>query len=146
MGNTPLLDLSTLIENRPAFTVNGKLYHLLSPEELSLAKCLQFQAWGRELEALGKANDTAQLEALVEQVAHAAMADVPDQVAARLSTSQLMALVELFSTLLLQHRLRLAGAIAKQVTRLTGANISPGSSRPSEATPTPGSDASRPGS
>lgn len=146
MARETLLDLSTLVENRPAFLVDGKLYHLLSPEELSLAQSLQFQAWGKEIEALGQSGDTLQLEVLVEQVAKAALADVPQGVFDRLSSSQLMDLVQLFSTLLLQHRLQLAGAIAKQVTRSTGANTSPGSRSSSAATPTPGTATSPQGS
>lgn len=138
----PILDLSTLIE-RPIIRVDGADYHLKSPEELTLLESQQFTAWGKEIEALARDGKSEDLSAVVRIVARDALADVPGEVFGRLSPSQLMAIVEVFTALLLSRRLRLAGAIAT-AARPTGASSSPGSSSPSAATPDGGSPAPRP--
>ncbi len=133
MAADPILDLSTLIADRPPLRIDGTTYHLKSPDELTLAESHKFTKWGKELEALGKDPDrTAELEALLKVVAAAALADVPPDVRQRLLPSHNVAIVEVFTVLLLGRRMRLAGAVAS-------AGRSPGSSTPSGAIPDGGS-------
>jgi hypothetical protein len=120
----PALSLSTLIPDRPVLRIDGATYHLKSPDELSLVESRQFGKWGKELEALGKDPDqTEALEALLEVVATAALADVPPEVFARLSKTQLLSIAEVFTLLLLGHQARRAGAVASAV-RSTGPSTS----------------------
>lgn len=148
MPQAPLLDLTTTLLERQRIRIDGTLYELRNPEELSVLASAQFTRWGKEIEERGKAlsdADDPDLTALLRKVAGAALVDVPGEVLDRLSGGQLMAIAEVFTTLLLGRRLRLAGALAAQVTsRLTGASLSPGSSAPSGATPDTGSSAARP--
>lgn len=141
MAREPLLNLSTLVEDRPVIRINGTAYHLKSPEELSLLDSQRFTAWGKELERLGQ--DDSQitaLEALVGVVAWAALVDVPRDVFEALSSSQRMSIIEVFTALRMRSRLRVAGALAQQVvSQPTGASLSPGSSSSSAATSTDGS-------
>lgn len=140
----PLLDLSTLITDRPELRINGKIYHLKSPEELTLAESFQFSRWGKELEALGKdPNRTVELEALLREVSRAALADVPDEVFAQLSPTQDVSIVEVFTSLLLARKARLAGAVlsagpstgqssSRVSSVLTAANQAGGSTAPQQ--------------
>jgi hypothetical protein len=140
MAKSPLLDLSTLIE-RPVIRVDGANYQLKSPEELTLLESQQFTTWGAEIEKLAKDGTAVEeLDMLVSVVARATLTDMPGDVFGRLSPSQRMAIVEVFTALLLSRRLRLAGAIATAARR-TGVNSSPGSSSPSAAIPDGGSPA-----
>lgn len=136
----PILDLSTLIADRPPIRIDGKVHHLFSPEELSLAESHKFGRWGKELEALGKEADKLdELEALLRIVSRAALADVPDDVFGRLSPSQHLSIVEVFTVLLLRRQARLAGAVASAAVRSTGRSSSLGSSELMAATPDGGS-------
>lgn len=140
----PELSLSTLIPDRPALRIDGATYHLKSPDELSLSESHQFGKWGKELRALGQSPDqTEALEELLRVVAAAALADVPPEVFARLSTTQLLQIVEVFTLLLLGHQARRAGAVASAV-RSTGQSTSRASSIALAATRRGGSTAPRP--
>jgi hypothetical protein len=126
---TPILDLATLTRERPPIRVDGVTYYLKSPDELTLMESHQFGAWGKALEALGKEPErVVELEELVGVVARAALSsDMPHDVFARLAPTQKLAIVEVFTGLLLSRRLRLAGAIAA-AAKPTGASSSPASS------------------
>ena len=149
----PVLDLSTLIPDRPPIRIDGQLYHLRSPDELTLAESHRFSRWGQELERLGKASETlghigeargdTRLEDLLRVVARAALADVPEDVAAKLTPHHCLAIVEVFTVLLLGRRMRLAGAIASAV-RSIGQKSSRGSSAPMAGSPDGGSMAPPP--
>lgn len=135
----PILDLSTLID-RPPIRVDGVVYHLKSSDELTLFDSQRFTGWGKELEALGKVPDkVGELEALVNIVAWAALCDMPKKVFDKLSPVQRMAIVEVFTGLLLGRRMALAGAIVGRFGQRTGENSSRGSSTRSAATPGGGS-------
>ena len=145
MAHAPLLDLSTLVDSRPPIRIDGETYHLKSPEELTLLESQQFTSWGKELEQLGREEGaTDALTALVGVVARAVLADVPIAVFDRLSPTHRMNIIEVFTGLRLERRLRLAGVIAKQVRQQTGENSSPASSAPSVETPAGGSTAPQP--
>lgn len=147
MARAPLLDLSTLVDDRPAIRIDGEIYHLKSPEELSLLESQQFTDWGKDLEEL--AADPGKRKALEEQVgvvAWAVFADLPAAVFDKLSGVQRMDVVDLFTGLLLGRRLRLAGVLGGQIvsSRPTGEKSSPGSSASSAASPDTGSPKSPP--
>jgi hypothetical protein len=131
----PILDLSTLIADRPPLRIDGKTYHLKSPDELSLAESHKFTRWGKELEELGGVPDKLdELEVLVCIVSRAALADVPDEVYVRLSPSQHLSIVEVFTVLLLGRRSRLTGAVISAAGRQTGPNSSRASNTSMAAT------------
>src|SRR5690606_10108967 len=111
MATEPILDLSTLIPERPAIRIDGETYHLRSADELTLAESHQFTKWGKELEALAKAADNrAPLDTLLDTVVAAVVADVPAEVQQRLSLENKLAIVEVFTVLLLGRWARGAGA------------------------------------
>lgn len=144
MAKAPLLDLTTLIE-RPAIRIDGATYHLKSVDELSVIESQRFSNWGTQLEEFGKDPDADPdaHEDLVRKIAQAAVADVPAELFAKLATSQMMAIVEVFTSLLLAHRLTVAEALARQVSRSIGARSSQGSSAAMAATPDTGSPSPR---
>lgn len=142
-GRDPILDLSTLIADRPPIRIDGATYHIRAPDELTLAESHQFTRWGKEVEALSKDRDRLpELETLLRVIARAAVADVPDEVFGRLSPSQHLSIVELFTVLLLGRRSRLTGAVVS-AARQTGPSSSRASSTPTAATPAGGSTAPR---
>ena len=116
-ATTPaLLDLDTLIE-RPRIAIDGTTYEILSPNELSVVVSHRFGVWGRRIDALGKAdaNDDAaetELEALVAKVARLICVGVPDDVFAKIPGKQRLAIIDVFTALLLQTQLKVAGAMA----------------------------------
>lgn len=143
MTRTPILDLSTLVDDRPPIRIDGATYHLKSPEELSLLESQQFTSWGKDLEELGKDSAAAEaLKSLVGIVAWQALADVPGDVFDRLSGTQRMNIVEVFTGLLLDRRLRLAGAISARAIQSIGESSSRASNTPSAETPATGFPAS----
>lgn len=140
----PILDLSTLIAARPPVRIDGTVYHLKSPDELTLADSHSFTRWGKELEVLGQQPDKVkELEMLLRVVARAALADVPRRVFKRLSPSQHVSVVEVFTVLLLGRQARLAGAVAS-AGRSTGRKSSPGFSTSMAASPDGGSTPPQP--
>ncbi|SCW61821.1 hypothetical protein SAMN02927924_01700 [Sphingobium faniae] len=109
-----LLDLDTLIV-RPAIAIDGSRYEILSPDELSVLDSHRFGVWGRRIEALSQgdnADDADELEELYEKVSRAVLVDVPEAVFARLTGSQRIAIVDVFTGLLLRSKLGVAGAMA----------------------------------
>lgn len=140
----PVLDLSTLIPERPPVRIDGTVYHLRSPEELTLAEGHKFTLWGRKLQKLGQDPDRrAEFEALLRIVADFVLVDASPEVRARLLPHHHLAIIEVFTVLLLGRRLRLAGAIAG-ASLLTGQRSSRGFNMPSGATPRGGSMAPQP--
>ena len=152
MASPQILDLNTLIE-RPAVNIDGARYELFSADELSVFESHWFTAKGQAIEAAAKEDDQAAVEQLVGEVARRCLVAVPDAVFDKLSGSQLMAISEVFTRLLLQRKVKVAGAIAAMVMESaktgrkakspTGAKSSPASSAFSAATPGGGSTAPR---
>lgn len=133
----PLIDLDTLIR-RPSITIDGRAYHLYSPDELTVRQARQFALWAQELDALQQGDEVdPALDTLIDTIARAAMVDVPDEVIERLSGQHKIAVVEVFIALLLRNRTNVAGAAATAMGNgLIGALLSPGSSA-STAAPRP---------
>lgn len=107
-----ILELRTLIE-RPSIKIDDAAYEIVSPQELSIVDSQRFTLWGEKMKALSAEGDDAGLEALINDIAGRIMVSVPIEVAAKLSGVQKMAVVEVFTALLLQHKMAVAGAITK---------------------------------
>lgn len=123
-----VLDLSTLIPERSPFRIDGKTYHLKSPDELSLFESQRFTRWGKRLEELGSDPDREdELEILLAEVAQHAVADVPPGVFGKLNATHHLAIAEVFTLLLLGRQARRAGALVGARPQ-TGRNSSRASS------------------
>ena len=143
----PILDLSTVITDRPPIRVDGVTYHLKSPDELTLMGSHQFAAWGEQLRELGEQGEEGigELEQLLPKVVEAIAFDIPTDVLGKLSTANRMAIVEVFTGLLLSVRLRSVEANVRAALP-TGASSSRVSSISSAAARSGGSPAPRSGS
>lgn len=122
---TQLLSLDTLVK-RPTVAIDGVSYEMLSPDEMSVLDYQRFGLWQRELAELqeaGATDDPALVE-LVDRIAQKALIAVPAEVFAKLSGAQKIAVIEVFTGLLLQTKLRVAGATATAM----GTNPSTGES------------------
>lgn len=139
----PLLSLDTLIE-RPAIRIDGIRYEMLSPDELSLADSHRFALWARRIEELqaGEADIDDELGEIVAQIVRLVMPGLPDDVFAKLSEENRLAVTQVFTGLLLRKRLGVAEATARAMGEAqklaTGAKSSPGSSGFSAEPPKPG--------
>lgn len=110
----PLLDLDTLLI-RPKISIDGTLYEILSPDELTVLAAHKLGIHGRRIDELGRSNDPEagiELDGLVTLVAREILVDVPDEVFAKLSGTNRFAIVDVFTGLLLRKKLGVAGAIA----------------------------------
>ena len=110
---TRLLELDTLV-SRPHIEVDGQRIEMLNPEEMSVIDNHRFGVWGAELERLqADASEEAgeELARLVARVARDILPGCPDELFARLSGVQQMAVIEVFIGLRLSARLRLTGAV-----------------------------------
>ena len=146
---TPLLDLKTLVE-RPTIAIDGELYEILSPDELSIVDCHRFAAWGNRIDALmaKKAltkSEKKELGKILGDLSDRIMVGVPEALRAKLTDPQRMAVAEVFTRLPLQKRLaRLAGGTKTDGSQHpTGASSSPASNASTAAGPTGGSTARR---
>lgn len=111
----PLLDLSTFIE-RPVIRIDGTAFEILSPDEISIIDGHRLGVWGRRINVLAESDeveDEAELEQLIDKVARKVAVGVPDAVFAQLTGAHKQAIADVFTGLLLQARLGVAGAIAK---------------------------------
>jgi hypothetical protein len=111
----PLLDLTTLIV-RPTIIIDGKIFEILSPDEVSIIDSHRFGLWGRRIQALAdiEGEDAEkELTELVSKVARKVTVGVPDEVFAKLPGAHRQAISDVFTGLLLRNRLGVAGAIAK---------------------------------
>ena len=139
----PLLDLKTLVE-RPTIAIDDELYEILSPDELTIVDSHRFAAWGKRIDALmakkvlTKSNKK-ELGKILGDLGGRIMVGVPEDLRAKLSDAQRMAVAEVFTRLPLQKRLaRLAGAETTD-GRSTGASSQRGSSGSTAASPDGGS-------
>lgn len=151
LSGEPLLNLSTLIE-RPRIRIDAALFEILSPDEISIIDGHRLGSWGRRINVLAEMDGDeaeAELSELIGKVARKVAVGVPDDVFAQLSGAHKQAIADVFTGLLLQARLGVAGAIAKAAGMLpgqlangtsnsTGASSSPDSSISTEAARTGG--------
>lgn len=139
----PLLELDSLIE-RPKIKIDGELYEIAAPEELSVIDTQRVASLGRRLDNLLKQEGAAQAKILQDtlgDIIAIVMSPVPADVRARLSDGQKMSVVEVFSMLSLARKTQLAGATIPQIlkaimanTGATGEKPQPGSSDTTAAT------------
>lgn len=109
----PLLELDTLIERR-RIAIDGELYEIISPDELSVIDSHRFGRWGRRIEQLAEMDGEEaerELEELIAITARKILVGVPDQLFEQLPGSGRWAVIDLFTGLLLQRKLLVAGAM-----------------------------------
>lgn len=140
-----LLDLDTLIE-RPRIAIDGELYEILSPDELSVIDSHRFGRWGRRIEELAEQDGEAaeaELDEVISRAARKIMPDVPEELFGRLPGSARWAVIDLFTGLLLHKKLIVVGAMQaamgmQPTLSPTGARRLPGFSDTTAATPRTG--------
>lgn len=140
---TTALNIETLIE-RPTIDIDGTLYEILSPDELSIIQHHSFAATGRRLEELMKSdqldeNEAHEMQAIVTDISDEIMVGVPDDIAEKLTDAQRLAVLDVFTALPAKKKLvDLLGAIEanqpKKTKRSTGAKRPRGSRGSSAAT------------
>lgn len=149
-----VLKIETKIE-RPKIDIDGVLYEIVSPEELPVETSYRIADLGKKLQNM--MNTASQPEAQqklmkknLHELADIIMAPVPVDVRAALSDTMLHSVVEVFSMLLLERKVKLAGAtitgtLGKDVAdwlpemfKSAGLKSPPGSSDISEAAPQAG--------
>ncbi|MBB99192.1 MAG: hypothetical protein CML67_06605 [Rhodobacteraceae bacterium] len=142
MAETPILELSTLIE-RPTIRIDGTLHELRAPDELSVMDSQYLTHAGKRIDALARTEDADELlPKLLDEVIRRVTVELPEEVLGKLTESHKLSICEVFTGLLLRRRMAVAGAVARRLTGSTGEPSSPGSSAPSEETPPVGSPAS----
>lgn len=139
----PVLDLSTLAE-RPKIAIDGALYDILSPDELSVVDFQRFSTMGRRIEELGAVarpapEEQSELLKLIVEISDRVMIGVPPEVRSRLSVPSLIRVIEVFIRLLPARKKRPAGAAPDQASPSTGASSPPASSASTAAIPAGGS-------
>ena len=135
----PLLDIETLIV-RPEAEIDGKRYEILSPDELSVLDAQRFALWAKKLHELqGTGEESPELDELVATIARKVAVGVPDDLFAKLTGQHRIAVVEVFTGLLLRRRAGVAGAVRTAMgSPSTGASSFPGSSGSTAGAPAPG--------
>jgi len=123
----PLLSLDTLIV-RPEIEIDGTRYQIRSPGELSVLESRQFGLWTQQLQDLqAREGEVPELETLVATMAAKVAVGVPPEILVKLSGSAKVAVVEVFTALLLRRRMGVAGAAQKAMGDLSiGASSFPG--------------------
>lgn len=126
----PLIELTTATR-RPTIAIDGELYEILSPDELSIVDCHRFAAWGKRIDAL-MAKDALtkaqkkELGKILGDLSDRIMAGVPEEVRAKLTDAQRMEVAEVFTRLPLQKRLvRLTAGAETTADGPNGASSSP---------------------
>lgn len=133
-----LLDLNTLI-TRPAISIDGTRFELVSPDELSVLASHRLGVRGRRIEQLSQSDDDQdgeELDRLITEVVEEVLCGVPDEVFAKLTGTHRMAIADVFTGLLLRNRLGVAEAMATAMGRnRIGAKLYPDFSDFSEDRP-----------
>ncbi len=108
-----MLDINTLIE-RPIVGIDGKPYEIIAPEELSIVAGAKVARLGRRLDEKMKLDhpteaDEAALAQVLKDLTEIIMAPVPEEVRDKLGDAQKLAVIEVFTMLLLARKAKLAG-------------------------------------
>jgi hypothetical protein len=131
MADEPLLNLNTLVK-RETIEIDGTRYELFSADELSVLTTHRFTIWGRRIEQLRDSTDPldgVEYDDLIDQIASAAVVDLPAAVLEQLGGADKLAIVDVFTGLLLRKRLVAVGAMARAAgLPSTGEKPSPDSS------------------
>lgn len=115
MDGKPLLRLDTLVD-RPKVAIDGTLYEILAPAELSVLVSHRLGSEGKRIEALMQDDaldeaGRAELARMIRSVSDTIMAPIPQDVRAQLSDAQRMRVLETFMMLSMFDRLGTAAAI-----------------------------------
>ena len=141
MAEEPLLDLDTLIV-RPAIVIDGERYEILHPNEMSVLASHRIGRRGQRIDELTVSPEdgaAGELDELVDTVAREVAVGVPATVFEKLSGTHKLAIVDVFTGLLMRSKLGVAGAMAKALNQLPiGEKPSPAYSASSAAGPTGG--------
>lgn len=126
-----ILSLDTIF-TRPQVSIDGALYEITSPGELTIQQNYRIGVLSRQL-TKNRAMDglTAagqqQLSDILHELTEIILEPVPAEVRAKLKDAQKLAMVEVFTMLLSEDRLTLAGAtVLKMIGRYLGENKFPG--------------------
>lgn len=120
-----VLDINTFVE-RPKVRIDGELYDILHPDELSVVDSHRLTAQGRRInDLMAKASlsdrEKKEILGLLADVSGHILVGVPDAVRATLSDVHRQQVIEVFMMLPLNARLkRLAAAGAGLTERLAG--------------------------
>lgn len=133
-----ILSLETMF-TRPKINIDGAEYAITSPGELSIQQNYQLGDLGRKLanlrgtKGLAKAQQN-QLTETLDAICAIILEPVPDDVKAKLSDGHKIAITEVFTMLLSEDRLKLAGATLMQaVKKMAGGSLGEKSSQGSNA-------------
>lgn len=131
MADEPLLNLNTLVK-RETIDIDGSRYELFSVDELSVLATHRFTIWGRRIEELRDSTDpldSVEYADLVDRIIQDAAVDLPAAVLEKLGGPDKLAIVDVFTGLLLRKRLAAVGAMARAAgLPSTGEKSSPASS------------------
>jgi len=102
--NAPLLDLTAQVE-RPSIRIDGELYDILSPDEITIIDANRLLRMGQRLAELAAADgggdqDSEEMESLLTSITDRILEPLPAEVRARLSAAQRMRIMGVFTTLL----------------------------------------------
>lgn len=120
MADSPLLDLDTLIV-RQTIAIDGVKYEIVNPDEMTVIEAQRAGNRGKRIDEISHGaleSEEGELDRLVDEAAHAVLIDVPHEVFAKLSGTQKLAIVDVFTGLLVRSKLGVAGAMAKALDQL----------------------------
>lgn len=128
-----ILSLDTIFV-RPIISIDGADHEITAPGELSIEQSYRLADLGRKLSNLrgtvGLAHaQQRQLTETLTAICDIILAPVPADIRAKLNDSQRVAITEVFTMLLSEDRLKLAGAtVLKMMNKYLGEKPFPGSS------------------
>jgi hypothetical protein len=138
-----ILSLETML-TRPKIKIDGAVYEITSPGELPLVDQYRLSDLGRKLANLRKTDGLAeeqqnQLTTTLDAICDIILAPVPAEVRATLRDPQKLSVLEVFTMLLSEDRLKLAGAtVMKMINQYLGEKSFLGSSASTAETPKAG--------
>ncbi|OLF81279.1 hypothetical protein AWH62_00975 [Maricaulis sp. W15] len=144
MADEAILSLEPI--KRDFIRINGEGFEIYAPDELSVEACQEITRDGALIGELSAKHDKAshkKMAKLIDEVAHRAFVEIPDEVFDKIPGFQRMQIVSVFTGLLLRQATGLAGATARAVSGLAGVKPSSGSSGSLAGLPT-GGGAARP--
>ncbi len=131
--NDNILSLTTMFV-RPKIRIDGAEYEMTAPSEMSIEKNYRLADLGRKLSNLRGTVGLAegqqrQLTVTLDAICDIILEPIPEAVRAQLSDSHKLSVIEVFTMLLSEDRLKLAGGtVLKMLNKFIGEKSFPGSS------------------
>lgn len=128
-----ILSLETIYD-RPQVAIDQRLYEITAPAELTIEQHYKLARHSKKLAALKENAGLAeaqikQLSVHLDAICEIVLAPIPESVRSKLTDSHKQAIVEVFTMLLSEDRLRLAGGtVMKLMQKYLGEQPSPVSS------------------